>query len=159
MRATLPASRINTAAHNMKYKDIWHKKRKCPFDNPKASDIILQNKSAYMTYALAPYHVDHLLVIPKRHVEHILDITKGEMKDIDTLLDRGWDIMRKKMGYHNVSFLVREGKGSGASVAHMHYHIIPEVRIGDLEHDYENRSILTPKEIKAEVKRMRVRAK
>jgi diadenosine tetraphosphate (Ap4A) HIT family hydrolase len=140
----------------MKYKEIWQNERPCPFDNPHSSDIITQNDSAYMTYALAPYHRDHLLVIPKRHVEHILDITHEEMEDIDALLEQGWRMMKKKMGYHNVSFLVREGKGSGASVAHMHYHIIPEAKIGDLEHDTENREILSKEEIKEQVNRMRV---
>lgn len=143
----------------MKYKELWHKDRSCPFDAPKASEILLENENAYLTYALAPYHIDHLLVVPKRHVEHISDITDQEMLDIDALLRTGWDILKQHMKYKNVSFLMREGEGSGASVAHMHYHIIPEIKIGDLEHDNENRNILDLEEIKQQVNRIRLATK
>lgn len=141
------------------YKEIFKKKRPCPFDHPKPEDIIIENGSIYVTYALAPYHRDHLLVVPKRHVVEILDMTKKELKDTDAMLDKLWALYRKKFKYHNVSFLLREGKGSGASLSHLHYHIIPEVKIGNMLYNTQaksdNRKTLTPRQVKNEIERIK----
>ncbi len=143
----------------MQYKEVFKKERPCPFDKPKADDVIFQNSSVYVTYALAPYHRDHLLVVPKRHVIDILELTKKELNDVDTMLDKLWMLYKKKFKYRNVAFLIREGKGSGASLAHLHYHIIPEVKIGNMLYNTQsksdNRGIMTPRQIKNEVARIR----
>jgi diadenosine tetraphosphate (Ap4A) HIT family hydrolase len=138
----------------MKYSELWKQERPCPFDGEQKDRIILENKSAYLTYALAPYHPDHLLVIPKRHVEHILDVTTEEMADIDVLQRKAWDILRK-LGYTSVSFIVREGVGSGRTINHLHYHVIPEVRLGDVDHNGDEREIMTQKQIDATLARVR----
>ncbi|MES2060170.1 MAG: DUF4931 domain-containing protein [Patescibacteria group bacterium] len=137
------------------YRDFMEEEKECPFCHRKESDVIMESKHAYATYALAPYHKDHLLVIPKRHVTHILDLTPEEQHDIDNLMDTLWQDMQKKFKYKDVSFLVRDGKGSGASVEHTHYHIIPETKIGDFEHDPDNRNILGTRAIKNEVERIK----
>ena len=140
----------------MKYSDflVTEAKRPCPFCSAKKEEIILENKTVYLTFALAPYHADHLLVVPKRHIEHILDITKEEMDDIDALEKNGWELL-KKLGYKSVSFIVREGVESGRTVTHIHYHVIPEVRLGDVDHNGEVRKILTPEEISAVLARFK----
>ncbi len=68
----------------MHYNDFLTTLKTCPFCEL-SQRILLENNSAYLTYSLAPYHPDHLLVVPKRHVEHILDLTDDEIKDIDAL--------------------------------------------------------------------------
>ena len=141
----------------MKYSEFLEagKDKPCPFCAVNPKEVILENKYAYLTFALAPYHKDHLLVVPKRHYEHILDVTDEEMTDIDHLQDKGWQLL-KKLGYKSVSFVVREGEESGRTVKHIHYHVIPDVRVGDLDHNGELRKILTSNEISEEV--MRVKA-
>lgn len=134
----------------MKYSEFLEneKEKPCPFCATGVKERIIENKTAYLTFALAPYHTDHLLVVPKRHIEHILDITDEEMQDIDHLQEKGWALLQK-LGYKNVSFIVREGDHSGRTVTHIHYHIIPEVRLGDLDHNGEERKILEQAEISA----------
>lgn len=138
----------------MKYSELWTKDRPCPFDSQAGEDKILENNSAYLTYALAPYHQDHLLVVPKRHVEHLAEITDEEMRDIDELEKKGWEMLRK-LGYTDVSYVVREGKGSGKTVGHLHYHIIPDVRIGDIDHKEDERQVLTRDEVAATIARLK----
>jgi diadenosine tetraphosphate (Ap4A) HIT family hydrolase len=140
----------------MKYSEFLAKgkERPCPFCATPAGEIIEENKTAYLTFALAPYHQDHLLVVPKRHVVHILDIKPDELADIDRLEDKGWAHL-KKLGYKSVSFAVREGESSGRTVEHIHYHVIPEVRLGDLDHNGEERKILGPAEIEELVTKLR----
>ena len=134
----------------MKYSEFLKKEadKPCPFCATGVKERILESKTAYLTFALAPYHKDHLLVVPKRHIEQILDITEEEMADIDRLQERGWALLQK-LGYKSVSFIVREGDHSGRTVTHIHYHVIPEVRLGDLDHNGAERKILEPAEITA----------
>ncbi len=105
----------------------------CPFCHELKKDIITENETAFLTYALAPYHKHHLLIIPKRHVSPILDLTEREVADLYELEKKGITLIHK-IGYHDLTVLLREGKKSGKSVDHLHYHIIPETVITDVEH-------------------------
>jgi histidine triad (HIT) family protein len=132
----------------MKYSEFLESEvdKPCRLCATKAEEKIMENETAFLTFALAPYHPDHLLAVPKRHIEHILDLTDQEMADLDHLQERGW-AMLKKLGYKSVSFVVREGENSGRTVGHIHYHIIPDVRVGDIDHNGDLRKIMTPAEI------------
>ena len=132
----------------MLYKELMDQRSnsgECPFCA--ATDRMLKETPlGYLTYALAPYHKHHLLIVPKRHVESLHDITRNEMNDI-------WDLehfgigMLQALGYDSVTALVREGEKTGRSIKHVHFHVIPDVRIGDLDHKGGERRILGQEEI------------
>ena len=63
--------------------------------------------------------------------------------------------MLRKLGYENVSLLVREGKDSGKSVAHLHYHIIPNIQLGSSTHGGTERVVLTDREVDVLLAQMR----
>lgn len=133
----------------MKYSDFLKTMSVCPFcDSARSSGVILENESSFLTYSLAPYHPDHLLVIPKRHMERLLEISDQEMRDIDPLQKQALLIL-KKFGYENISLLVREGDKSAKSVPHLHYHVIPNIRLGDTDHVGLDRMVMTEEEINA----------
>ena len=134
-------------------KDFMNIPRPCPFCNPKKEDVIAENDTAYLTYSLAPYHKDHMLVIPKRHIEEILDLTEKEVSDIYPLIKRTLTSLKKE-GYEDISILIRDGSNKMKSVAHMHYNIIPITRLGDIDHEGNKREILTQTEISETISRM-----
>lgn len=138
--------------HNMNYKELLEQNRPCPFCDLTLNETILENETAFLTYALAPYHVDHLLVCTKRHVEHILNLSSEEVCDIDDLQKRGFTALAN-MGYKNVSLLVRDGDNIGKSVKHIHYHLIPEVSLGAQDHAGADRPVLSKEECDLLVKR------
>jgi len=107
---------------------------------------ILENGTAFLTYASAPYHADHLLVIPKRHFEELSEITDEELKDADNLQKQALQIL-SKLGHENVSILVRSGKNSGRSIAHLHYNIIPDILLGNVDHGGKDREMMTESEV------------
>ncbi len=126
---------------------VYRKKIKgCPFCNS-VGRFIIENKLAMLTYAIAPYHRHHLLVIPKRHVVSFLKLTSTENRAIQNLIIRGAKIM-EGLGYSNYSILIREGTNGAKSIPHMHYHIIPNHRIGDLDHKNKQRLVMTDSQIK-----------
>ena len=127
----------------MLYKDYVASISGCPFCGF-SQRVFAENEHAYLTYAKAPYHEDHLLVIPKRHVMRILELESYEQTAIDELIRealRALDII----GEGNYSVLARDGKADGVnkSVDHLHFHVVPKVRLGDLDHLGREREILT----------------
>ncbi len=130
----------------MLYKDFLKKIKDCPFCGV-SNEIILDGELSYLTYALAPYHKHHLLVLPKRHAESINDLTDEEVEEIEKFQEKGLEILRK-LNYKSISILVREGDlNVNKSVKHTHFHVIPEIRIGDLDHYGMERRILEPEEV------------
>ncbi|MEN9622168.1 MAG: hypothetical protein RLZZ67_602 [Candidatus Parcubacteria bacterium] len=131
----------------MLYKDYIKTITECPFCLP-ATRALLENEHAYLTYAKAPYHNDHLLVIPKRHVMRILDLEIKEQAAIDALIREALKAL-DTLGDQRYSVLARDGKADGfnKSVDHLHFHVVPEVRLGDLDHFGHEREILTDEEI------------
>lgn len=119
----------------------------CPFCHPEDRKFI-ENETAYLTYALAPYHRHHLLIIPKEHKLSFLDLTEAERKNIEELTRKGAHVL-SGLKYENFTLMVREGKGGAKSVEHLHYHLIPNTRLGDLDHDNNQRLVLSEEEVYA----------
>ena len=138
----------------MKYTDFLKTKTECPFCERSANDVIVKNEHVTLTFAIAPYHPDHLLITPNRHVENILELTEIEILAVDAMQKKGLEILQK-LGYKNISLLVREGEKSGRTVPHIHYHIIPDTVLGDLNHKGEDRAVLSEQEAKDLVERLR----
>lgn len=107
---------------------------------------IIENSTAFLTYSIAPYHEDHLLVVPKRHTEEFLEITDQELKDMNDLQKRALGIL-SKLGHEGTSILIRNGKNSGKSVAHLHCNIIPDTVLGNIDFGSKEREIMTDEKI------------
>ena len=125
---------------SMNYTEFIQSSTECPFCHLKQEEI-LATSSAFLSYAIAPYHEHQLLVSPRRHTEEYLDLTQQEMEEIDSLLKKGVQIL-KHLGYKNYSILFREGEGYYKSVPHLHFNIIPCDLVGPLNHKGEERRVL-----------------
>jgi ATP adenylyltransferase len=74
---------------------------------------------------LYPYNPGHLMIFPQRHVKDIRELTAEETRDIDKLTNICLDIMDdlySPCGY-NIGYNI--GESSGASISHIHRHIVP----------------------------------
>ena len=134
----------------MLYKELMAQRNDpkfCPFCDG-ANKVVKETPLAYLTYALAPYTKHHLLIVPKRHVEMLHDVTRNEMDDILDLQHFGMGVLQL-LGHHSVTALVRQGESTGRSVQHVHYHLIPEIRIGDLDHEGNERRVMDEKDVDA----------
>ncbi len=133
--------------YNNYLKNIQRDKTHCPFCSDISERIINKNEYAFLTYAVAPYHKHHLLVIPFRHTKSFLDLSKQEVHYIDDLLRESAELLHD-LGYKNSSILMRDNNTKNKSIDHLHYHIMPDVRLGDLDHNNKARKMMTGSEIK-----------
>ena len=137
--------------YTMLYRNFLKIHKPCPFCRS-TNHIFASRKTAYLTYALAPYAKYHLLALPKRHVIKIRELRPAEEKDITELAKLGIKILNT-LKIKSATVLVRDG-GLNKSIAHLHYHVIPSHRIGDLDSNGKPRKVLGEKEIKNLVRRI-----
>lgn len=131
----------------MLYTDFLKTITTCPFCDPK-DRVLAENDLAFMTYARAPYHAHHVLVMPKRHVVKITELSAEEMAAIDNLVLQAVRALEKA---HSkiLSVLVRDGEvneSNDKSVSHLHYHVVPDIQIGSKDHQGNERMIMTEAE-------------
>jgi diadenosine tetraphosphate (Ap4A) HIT family hydrolase len=132
----------------MKYTDYLKIHKKCPFCYGIKRRNLVENEHAILTYAQAPYHKYHLIVVPKRHVDHIKDLSWDENICIMALLVTAIKVL-DKIGHDDCSIVARDGRAPGKSVEHLHYHIIPGGVIEDISVGLEVRKLLSVDEEEA----------
>ncbi len=86
---------------------------------------VYQDELLFVCLNLYPYNPAHLLIVPLRHVERYIDLTKKELlhfsrtiQGLQLLLD---DLYSPK-GY-NIG--MNEGNSAGGSIEHLHFHLVP----------------------------------
>ena len=84
-------------------------------------------QSALFTVSLNlyPYTPGHLLVFPKRHIVDVRELTQAEVLELHTTQILCIDVLERvyqPRGY-NVGYNI--GDASGASIQHLHLHIVP----------------------------------
>jgi ATP adenylyltransferase len=75
-----------------------------------------------------PYNSGHILIFPKRHVTDYRALSGEEENEVNLLLRRSLDVLDalyEPSGY-NVGYNI--GDFAGASIAHLHMHVIPRYR-------------------------------
>ena len=88
-------------------------------------------KKAYEDDAVVAFHdinpqaPVHILIIPRRHIASLDDLTDGDANTIGTVVVRAAHIARtmnlEEDGYRLV---VNMGEGAGQTVFHIHFHIL-----------------------------------
>jgi len=118
----------------MKYQEVLktiNAKHHCPFCREIEQHKIYADEYMYIIPARAPYIADHLLIIPKRHVTLLQELSHKEIVRLHELVDVWATKLHAK--HDTVNLLLRDGLVgwvSGKSVNHLHFHLIPDCPIG-----------------------------
>ncbi|MGO8692399.1 MAG: HIT family protein [Rectinemataceae bacterium] len=99
--------------------------------------LVVSDAGAFVvSLNLYPYNPGHLILFPKRHVLDIRQLSREERVEFDATVDRSLSALDRVMlpaGY-NIGFNM--GLAAGASIDHLHLHIIPryprEIGIAEL---------------------------
>ncbi len=99
----------------------------CPFC--KAGEVqdrvITENAHALAFPTNIPITPGHTLVIPKRHVQTIAELTELERNDVFDLAESIKGALRKGFEAQGFNQAWNEGELAGQSVPHFHLHIVP----------------------------------
>ena len=77
---------------------------------------------------LYPYNPGHIMIFPKRHVEDLSELTEEEGLRLFYLTNKTREILQKEYGPCGFNIGFNIGPCSGASISHIHLHIVPRYK-------------------------------
>ena len=78
-----------------------------------------------ITVNLYPFSPGHLMIFPLRHIEDIVELTPEEAAASHSLLVKTLKLLREEFNPSGFNIGWNLGHGSGASISHIHQHIVP----------------------------------
>jgi diadenosine tetraphosphate (Ap4A) HIT family hydrolase len=97
----------------------------CPFCPPLAARPLLESELAFAIFDRFPVNPGHALVIPRRHVADIFELTEGELRDVLRLLSLTRQRIAADFSVAGFNVGVNVGDAAGQTIAHAHVHLIP----------------------------------
>jgi diadenosine tetraphosphate (Ap4A) HIT family hydrolase len=103
----------------------------CPFCHLDKARICLESETATTFFDAFPVTEGHTLVVPKRHVASLFDLSEEEQAALWKLvgLVRSKLITELKPDGFNIG--INDGPAAGQTIMHAHVHVIPRRR-GDI---------------------------
>jgi ATP adenylyltransferase len=87
-----------------------------------------RSELSLVTLNLYPYAPGHLMVFPKRHITDPRMLTAEESVDLCNLQGMCLDVLDHVYSPHGYNIGYNIGDAGGASIAHLHLHIVPRYR-------------------------------
>jgi bis(5'-adenosyl)-triphosphatase len=103
----------------------------CSFCNKGSDDYIMESKNFAVIYNISPILPGHVLVIPKKHVESLFELTDDEVAEFMLLGRDAAKLLAAVFDTDAFNWAIQEREAAGQSVAHLHMHLVPRI-IGDL---------------------------
>ncbi|MBN1156395.1 HIT family protein [Candidatus Woesearchaeota archaeon] len=93
---------------------------------------VLSNSLFYAVYDGNPVQDGHMLVIPKRHVNSVSELSDAEAIAMLDLMRKAKEHIRQNFNSNDFNHGINDGAAAGQTVPHLHIHIIPRYN-GDID--------------------------
>lgn len=100
----------------------------CEVSRPPAPDslVVHEGTLCFVILNLYPYNNGHLMVVPKRHLSSLSELTADEMMETGRLLQLAELALTEAYQPQGLNVGVNLGKPAGAGVLnHVHIHVVP----------------------------------
>ncbi|MDP3919898.1 MAG: HIT domain-containing protein [Candidatus Omnitrophota bacterium] len=88
--------------------------------------ILKRSRYSFSVLNLYPYNNGHVLILPKRHIKYIAQMTDPEKLDWLDMCQRVQSALEKSMRPQGFNWGMNFGRTSGAGVpGHLHMHVVP----------------------------------
>lgn len=89
------------------------------------SQVVVETETTLAFRDINPGAPSHVLVIPKRHIGSLLEVTPSDAALLSDIHKTIQDVARKeKIDQNGFRTVVNSGSDAGQSVAHVHYHVL-----------------------------------
>jgi diadenosine tetraphosphate (Ap4A) HIT family hydrolase len=72
-----------------------------------------------------PYNTGHLLVVPKRHVNSLTELSDEERDRLFAMVERVEQMQREVVDPAGIDIGINLGEAAGESIAHLHVQLVP----------------------------------
>jgi len=109
------------------YDEIWTTVGKCVFCDLRGKYIFYEENGMVMTVALYAYIDGNLMIVPRRHVKSVKELTSEEWETARKMMYLAKKLIRKVHGIKGLQYLIRDGGIEAQSTVsdHLHIHCIP----------------------------------
>lgn len=110
------------------YDQIWRTVGRCVFcdhDKSQPQHEIYSENDIYMTVPAYAYIDGHLMVIPRRHVRSVKELTQDEWETMRKMFYLAKKIIRETHGVKGMQIVQKDGATAQSTVEHLHFHCIP----------------------------------
>lgn len=109
------------------YGKIWTSVGKCVFCDLRDKYIFFEENGMVMTVALYAYIDGNLMIIPRRHVRSVKELTPEEWESARKMMYMAKKLIRKVHGIKGLQYIIRDGGIEAQSTVsdHLHIHCIP----------------------------------
>jgi ATP adenylyltransferase len=88
--------------------------------------IVHEGRTAYVILNLFPYNSGHLMVVPRRHLARLADLTQDELVEMAELTRAAEQALTEVYRPQGINVGMNLGRPAGAGVAdHLHTHLVP----------------------------------
>jgi diadenosine tetraphosphate (Ap4A) HIT family hydrolase len=98
----------------------------------KESASVFESKYFFVRYDDYPVRQGHLLIIPFRHVEELIILTRTEFNELHLVLAWATKHVEDTFGADGYNIGVNNGVSAGQTIPHLHIHLIPRY-LGDIQ--------------------------
>lgn len=89
------------------------------------STILFENENVIAFEDLNPVAKVHVLVVPKKHMESLLDVEENDLKYISEIHKVIKEIAKmKNLTENGFRVITNIGEDAGQTVKHLHYHVL-----------------------------------
>ncbi len=117
-----------TARTSGAYDQIWQTVGRCVFcghDAVQKHHEIYEEHDVYMTVPAYAYIDGHLLVIPRRHIRSVKELTPQEWETMRKMFYLAKKMIRDVHGVKGMQIVQKDGVDAQSTVEHLHFHCIP----------------------------------
>jgi diadenosine tetraphosphate (Ap4A) HIT family hydrolase len=109
------------------YGDIWKNVGKCVFCDLRDKYIFHEENGVVMTVALFAYIDGNFMIIPRRHVRSVKELTPEEWETTRKFMYIAKKLIRKVHGLKGLQYILRDGGIEAQSTVsdHLHIHCVP----------------------------------
>lgn len=109
------------------YGKIWTSVGKCVFCDLRDKYVFYEENGMVMTVALFAYIDGNLMIIPRRHIKSVKELTATEWDTARKMMYIAKKLIRKVHGIKGLQYLIRDGGIQAQSTVsdHLHIHCIP----------------------------------
>lgn len=119
---------FRTARTSGAYDQIWQTVGRCVFcdhDKTQKHHEVYEENGVYMTVPAYAYVDGHLLVIPRRHVRSVKELTADEWEVMRKMFYLAKKMIREVHGVKGMQIVQKDGVTAQSTVEHLHFHCIP----------------------------------
>ncbi|NJK87576.1 MAG: HIT domain-containing protein [Bacteroidales bacterium] len=106
--------------------------QKCPFCHSKIEESVFAETLLFRAIVnIAPILPGHVLIIPKKHIVRLIELTDDELFEMIKFSRQIIRILENIFKTDAFDWTIQEKEEAGQSIPHLHLHIIPRLK-GDL---------------------------